>query len=83
MYKSVLINFNKELNKILEGFNVYPKSRSVNGLQPPVPSTNVNSVGPIPTGFKGSGPAGIAPSNMSTVLVKFPKKKKKKKIKKI
>ena len=70
--------FDKECLKILEGFNVYPKAKGVNGLPPPMPSTNVNSQGAIPTGFKGSGPTGIAPSATSTVLIKFPKKKKKK-----
>jgi len=72
------MNFYTEIQKILEDFNVYPKARVVQGRQAPVPSTNVNSVGPQPTGFKGSGPIGIGPSAMSTVLLKVPKKKRKK-----
>jgi hypothetical protein len=72
------MNFYTEIQKILEGFNVYPKARAVQGRQAPVPSTNVNSVGPQPMGFKGSGPIGIGPSAMSTVLLELPKKKKKK-----
>ena len=78
MYKSIL-NFDSEIKRLLEGFNIYPKARAIQGRQAPVPAQNVNTTGPLPTGFKGSGPAGIAPSAMSTVLVKIPKKKKKKK----
>jgi hypothetical protein len=76
------MKFYKEIRKILEGHNVYPRARAIQGRQAPVPSTNVNSTGPLPTGFKGSGPTGIAPSTTSTVLVKWPKKKKKIKKKK-
>ena len=72
------MKFDTEIHKILEGFNVYPKAKAIEGRQAPVPSTNVNSVGPQPTGFKGSGPIGIGPSAMSTILLKVPKKKRKK-----
>jgi len=72
------MKFDIEIQKILEGFNVYPRSRAIQGRQAPIPSTNVNSVGPQPMGFKGSGPIGIGPSAMSTVLLELPKKKKRK-----
>lgn len=78
MYKSIL-NFDLEVKRLLESFNIYPKARAIQGRQAPVPAQNVNTTGPLPTGFKGSGPAGIAPNGMSTVLVEIPKKKKKKK----
>lgn len=81
MYKSILNNFDLEIKKILEGFNVYPRARAIQGRQAPISGPNVDGVGPLPTGFKGAGPAGIAPGNMSTILIKAPKKKKKKKIK--
>lgn len=81
MYKSILNSFNSEIEKILEGFNVYPRARAIQGRQAPVEGPSVSGVGSLPTGFKGSGPAGIAPSGMSTILIKVPKKKKKKKIK--
>jgi hypothetical protein len=76
------MNFYKEIQKILEDFNIYPRSKAIQGRQAPVPSMNVNSTGPIPVGFKGAGPTGIAPSATSTVFLQVPKKKKKKKIKK-
>ena len=77
MHKSIL-NFDSEVKRLLEDFNIYPRARAIQGRQAPVAGPNVDGVGPLPTGFKGSGPAGIAPSNMSTVLLKWPKKKKKK-----
>jgi hypothetical protein len=78
MYKSVL-NFDREVERILEDFNIFPRARAIQGRQAPVPAQNVNSTGPLPVGFKGSGPAGIAPGGMSTIMVKMPKKKKRKK----
>ena len=80
MHKGFL-KFDSEIKKILEDFNIYPRARAIQGRQAPVPAQNVNSVGSLPTGFKGSGPAGIAPSGIATILVKEPKKKKKKKLK--
>ena len=71
------MKFDSEINKLLEDFNVYPRAKAIQGRQAPVPSTNINSVGPQPMGFMGSGPTGIAPSNISTVLLKLPQKKKK------
>jgi hypothetical protein len=72
------MKFDTEIQKILEDFNIYPRARAVQGRQAPVPSTNVDSAGPQPMGFKGSGPSGIGPSAMSTILLELPKKKKKK-----
>jgi hypothetical protein len=83
MYKGVLNKFESEIQRILEDFNIYPKARAIQGRQAPVPAQNVNSTGPLPTGFKGSGPAGIAPGGMATILIKTPKKKRKKKKKRI
>lgn len=80
MHKSIL-NFDSEVKKLLEDFNIYPRARAIQGRQAPVPAQNVNTTGPLPMGFKGSGPAGIAPMGMATILLKEPKKKKKKKIK--
>lgn len=76
------MEFNKHISKLLEDFNVYPRAKAIQGRQAPVPSMNVNSTGPVPVGFKGAGPTGIAPSATSTVFLQVPKKKKKKKIKK-
>jgi len=76
------MNFNKEIQKILEGHNVYPRAKSIQGRQAPVPSKNIIHHGAAPSGFKGSGPAGLSPSSTSQVLIKWPKKKKKIKKKK-
>lgn len=81
MYSGILNKFNGLVQDILEGFNVYPKPRAIQGRQAPVQGPNVNGTGPLPTGFKGSGPTGIAPSNTATVLLPVPKKKKKVKLK--
>ena len=71
------MQFDKEIQKILEGHNVYPRAKAIQGRHAPVPSKNVIHHGLVPSGFKGSGPAGLAPSSTSHVLVKWPKKKKK------
>ena len=76
------MQFDKEIEKILEGHNVYPRAKAIQGRQAPVPSRNVTHHGLVPSGFKGSGPAGLAPSSTSMVLMKWPKKKKKIKKKK-
>lgn len=80
MHKSIL-NFDSEVKKLLEGFNIYPKARAIQGRQAPIEGPNVAGVGSLPTGFKGAGPAGIAPGGTSTILIKAPKKKKRKKLK--
>ena len=73
------MKFDKEISKILEDFNVYPRAKAIQGRQAPVPSTNINSGGVLPSGFKGSGVSGFAPTTTSTVVMKWPKKKKIKK----
>lgn len=79
MHKSVLKKFESEIQKILEDFNIYPRAKAIQGRQAPVEGPSINSTGSLPMGFKGSGPTGIAPTEISTVLLKWPKKKKKKK----
>jgi hypothetical protein len=74
--------FDKEIIKILEDFNIYPKSKVIQGRQAPVPSKSINFQGVVPVGFKGSGSSGTSPSSNSTVVIKWPKKKRKRKIKK-
>jgi hypothetical protein len=76
------MKFDKEISKILEDFNVYPRAKAIQGRQAPVPSTNINSGGVLPSGFKGSGVSGFAPTNSSAVVIDWPKKKKKIKKKK-
>lgn len=80
MHKSIL-SFDSEVKRLLEDFNIYPRARAIQGRQAPVEGPNVAGVGSLPTGFKGAGPAGIAPGGMSTILIKAPKKKKRKKLK--
>jgi len=73
------MKFDKEIKKILEDFNIYPRSKAIQGRQAPVEGPNINGRGVVPSGFLGSGPSGIAPSSTSPVLIKFPKKKRFKK----
>ena len=65
------IKFNKLVQKLLEGFNVFPRAK-------PAMQSGPNAVGPgpLPVGFLGGGLPGIDPSSGPVVLVK-PKKKKK------
>jgi len=65
--------FDKLVKVLLEGFNVYPRSRP-----PLTPGPNVNSTGPLPAGFLGGGLPGINPSS-SLIFLKNRKKKKKSK----
>jgi hypothetical protein len=76
------MKFDTEILKILEGFNVYPRAKAIQGRQAPVPSTNINSGGIMPSGFKGSGVSGFAPMNSGNVVINWPKKKRKIKKKK-
>jgi hypothetical protein len=73
------MKFDDEILRIIEAFNVYPRARAVQGRQAPVPSTNIDSGGILPSGFKGSGVSGFVPTSSSTVVMKLPKKKKIKK----
>jgi len=69
--------FDDLVNKILEGYNVYPQAK------PPMHSgPNAISPGPLPAGFLGGGLPGINPSAQSLLLVKKNKKKKKRLTKK-
>lgn len=67
---------------VKEDFNVFPQAKAIYGKPMPSPGKNVTFDGPLPTGFKGTGAPGIAPGAESGVLVKLPKFKKKKKVKK-
>lgn len=42
---------------------------------------NIDFRGPLPTGFKGAGPQGIAPGATDSILLRLTNKKKNKKIK--
>ena len=66
--------FDELVTKILEGFNVFPRSK-------PAMKSGPNAVGPgpLPAGFLGGGLPQINPSASPVVLV-TPKPKKKKKI---
>lgn len=72
-------DFNNRVSKLLEDFNVYPRAKKIDSRPAPVAGKNINFTGTLPTGFKGAGLPGIAPGQESTVLVKLPQKKKKKK----
>jgi hypothetical protein len=76
------MRFDDEILKILEGHNVYPRAKAVQGRQAPVPSTNINSQGVLPSGFKGAGVSGFAPTGNQPILIKWPEGKKRKKLKK-
>lgn len=63
--------FDEFVQKIIEGYNVYPRSKP-----PLTPGPNVNTTGPAPAGFLGGGLPGINPSS-SLIFLNKPKKKKK------
>jgi hypothetical protein len=69
------MNFDKVVAKLLEDFNVYPKPLGPNTYR----GQNIDFRGPLPTGFKGAGPQGIAPGPQDQVVIKLVTKKKKKK----
>jgi hypothetical protein len=62
--------FNEVVNKIFEGITNGSFDRPGQGTGP-----NIDSRGVVPSGFKGSGPQGIAPGKESTLLIKLNKKK--------
>ena len=70
--------FDTKISKLLEDFNVYPRAKKIDSRPPPITGKNINFAGAMPAGFKGAGLPGIAPGQESMVLVKLPKKKKKK-----
>ena len=75
----MISNFDSKIQKLLEDFNVYPRAKKIDSRPAPLAGKNINFSGPVPAGFKGAGIPGIAPGQESTVLVKLPEKKKKKK----
>jgi len=68
------MKFNTVVSRLLEDFNIYPQAKNIQGRPAPVPGPNVDFRGAIPTGFKGSGPQGIAPGQQAQVLIKVNKK---------
>ena len=70
-----MISF-KSFCSVREDFNIFPRSRAIQGRPMPSPGPNVNFTGPLPTGFKGAGPVGIAPGAETPVKIKISKKKK-------
>jgi len=73
------MKFNSLVAKLLEDFNVYPQTRNIQGRPAPSPGPNINFRGPLPSGFKGAGPQGIAPGQQDQVVIKMVTKKKKRK----
>lgn len=66
--------FDSLVQRIIEDFNIYPKQKHVSGSGP-----NIDFRGPLPTGFKGANLPGIAPDSGEQLIIKLPKKKKRKK----
>lgn len=73
------MKFNSLVIKLLEDFNVYPQARNIQGRPAPSSGPNIDFRGPLPAGFKGAGPQGIAPGQQDQVVIKLISKKKKKK----
>lgn len=69
--------FDRAISKLLEDFNVFPRAKHIQGRPGPAPGPGIDMRGPLPAGFKGANLPGIAPDPGNTVLVKLPKKKKK------
>lgn len=72
------MKFDTLITRLIEDFNVYPQAKNIQGRPAPAPGPNINFRGPTPQGFKGANLPGIAPDAGQTVLIKLPKKKKKK-----
>ena len=66
--------FNELVFKLLEGFNVYPRSK-------PFLKTGPNAIGPgpLPQGFLGGGLPGINPGQQQQVIIKTNNKTKRRK----
>jgi len=62
------MNFDKEVNSILEGFNVYPQAQTAPSTGPDI-------------GMTTGEPQNTFPSKMETIKIKLPGKKIKKKLK--
>jgi hypothetical protein len=69
------MNFDLIVKSLLEDFNIYPQAKNIQGRPAPSPGPNIDFRGPMPTGFKGSGPQGIAPGQENQILIKANKKK--------
>ena len=65
-------NFNNSFKKIIEGLAGGNFERAGIGDGP-----NIDFNGNLPSGFKGSGTAGIAPGETSFIKIKIKNKKKK------
>ena len=63
--------FDELIKKLLEGFNVYPRSH-----YPLTPGPSINSTGVTPSGFLGGGLPGVNPPSSAIVLKPKIKKKK-------
>jgi hypothetical protein len=70
-----MIPFKKFIENIKEGFNIFPKARTIQRRSMPSPGPNINFPGPLPAGFKGAGAPGIAPGAETPVKIKITKKK--------
>jgi len=73
------MQFENQVKKLLEDFNIFPKARAIQGRPRPAPGPNIDFRGPLPTGFKGANLPGIAPDAGEQVIIKLPKRKTKKK----
>lgn len=67
------MTFDRLISKILEDFNIAPRPKNVAGTGP-----NINFRGAMPRGFKGANVPGVAPDGGEQMLIRWPKKKKKK-----
>lgn len=65
------MKFDTLIDRILEGFNVFPRSKPSMASGP-----NAIGPGPLPAGFLGGGLPGINPTQGNTILIKKKKKKK-------
>lgn len=69
------MSFDSLVLKLLEDFNIAPRPKNVAGTGP-----NIDFRGAQPRGFKGANLPGIAPDAGEQLLIRLPKKKKKKTI---
>jgi len=67
------MKFDNVVKKLLEDFNIPPRVKHVHSQGP-----NIDMRGTYPVGFKGANTPGIAPDPGQSVLIRLPKKKKKK-----
>lgn len=67
--------FDNLVKQLLEGFNVFPRAKAPMSSGP-----NAIGPGPLPAGFLGGGLPGINPGQSAQLIIKTPKKNKKKKV---